>query len=414
MRLVSVVVPLWLIATTSVSDMSSRSWKPRELGGDDGVGAQRWSSASAVSTAARLCPAIGGGALTDDDDAADAAVAQPRPHRRRAACRRRAAPCRRPSRSTTLPRSVLRNDAGASEISLSRKCGKSPRSMSRVVISACCELVVVHRQRRAVERVPLDAVERARARPRRAPPPGRASPRRARDRPASRRPCAGRWTSPRPGRRARWRRRRRPRPCPRRAPGRCPGATGAAGRARRRSGRAMPIEPCELATRSCGTRPATVAPLSMPAGDERGDHLGVGGDLGRHLQALERLEVGVVVDVTVERAHHVGTLVAVELLVVERVRVRLGDDADARPARVAEHHDLGVVVRERELQQRRRRGSRRAAPRCCRRAHRSRPRPCRRTRARRRWRAPSRNRRAGRPRARRPAARSAGSSRSRP
>ena len=88
------------------------------------------------------------------------------------------------------------------------------------------------------------------------------------------------------------------------------------------------------------------------AGDEGWDDLGVGGDLGRHLQALERLEVGVVVDVAVERAHHVGTLVTVELLVVERVRVGLGDDADTRPAGVAEHHDLGVVVRECEVQQR--------------------------------------------------------------
>ena len=41
-----------------------------------------------------------------------------------------------PSRSTSLPRSVLRKLAGDSVISLSRKCGNSPRSMSRVVIWA--------------------------------------------------------------------------------------------------------------------------------------------------------------------------------------------------------------------------------------------------------------------------------------
>ena len=67
---------------------------------------------------------------------------------------------------------------------------------------------------------------------------------------------------------------------------------------------------------------------------------------------LERLEVGVVVDVAVERADDVGAVGAVELLVVQRVRVGLGDDADARPAGVTEHHDLGGVVGQREVQQR--------------------------------------------------------------
>ncbi len=41
-----------------------------------------------------------------------------------------------PSWSTTLPRSVLRKLSGDSVISLSRKWGKLPRSMSRVVICA--------------------------------------------------------------------------------------------------------------------------------------------------------------------------------------------------------------------------------------------------------------------------------------
>ena len=54
--------------------------------------------------------------------------------------------------STSLPRSVLRNDAGASVISFRRKCGKSPRSMSRVVISRGRELVVGDRQRRCRRR----------------------------------------------------------------------------------------------------------------------------------------------------------------------------------------------------------------------------------------------------------------------
>ena len=65
------------------------------------------------------------------------------------------------SRSISLPRRVLRKLVGASVISLSRKCGKSPRSMSRVVISARGEVGVGDRQRRAVVGQAVDAVERA-------------------------------------------------------------------------------------------------------------------------------------------------------------------------------------------------------------------------------------------------------------
>ena len=43
--------------------------------------------------------------------------------------------------------------------------------------------------------------------------------------------------------------------------------------------------------------------------------------------------------------------VAVELFLVQRVRVRLGDDADARPARVREHRRLRGVGPQREAQQ---------------------------------------------------------------
>jgi hypothetical protein len=57
-------------------------------------------------------------------------------------------------------------------------------------------------------------------------------------------------------------------------------------------------------------------------------------------------EVGVVVDVAVERGHHVRARVGgrrrFELLAVERVRVGFGDDADARPAGVTEHGERAV------------------------------------------------------------------------
>ena len=57
MRLVSVVVPLWLMATTSVSDMSSLTPKP-ESSVAASASARSRDPTSAASTAARLCPAI--------------------------------------------------------------------------------------------------------------------------------------------------------------------------------------------------------------------------------------------------------------------------------------------------------------------------------------------------------------------
>ena len=65
---------------------------------------------------------------------------------------------------------------------------------------------------------------------------------------------------------------------------------------------------------------------------------------------------------------------------VQRVGVRLADDADARPARVAEHGDTRLDGDcDRPTQQCVGRRVRHEAQRCCRRARRSRPPPCRRT-----------------------------------
>ena len=134
MRLVSVVVPLWLIATTSVSDMSSPSWNP-----DSSVAVSASTAIdrphSEPSSIATLRPAM-------------AAVPWPitltreiRPSARasRTASGSESVPRSarsRPSRSAMRPRNVLRTLDGASEISFARKWRCGPRSMSRVVTSA--------------------------------------------------------------------------------------------------------------------------------------------------------------------------------------------------------------------------------------------------------------------------------------
>ena len=64
MRFVSVVVPDWLIATTSVSRMSARSPKPGQLGGGQGLDPEAavagWLATSARGQAlagdVRRCP----------------------------------------------------------------------------------------------------------------------------------------------------------------------------------------------------------------------------------------------------------------------------------------------------------------------------------------------------------------------
>ncbi len=135
MRLVSVVVPDWLIATTSVSAMSDRSPKPdSSVAGSASAArpdpAQNWPSAAAIAwpaTAAVPCPITSTREISPDASAV------------RTAAGRASAPrltARAPSRSTSLPRSVLRKLSGASVISLSRKWGNPARSMSRVVICA--------------------------------------------------------------------------------------------------------------------------------------------------------------------------------------------------------------------------------------------------------------------------------------
>ena len=78
-------------------------------------------------------------------------------------------------------------------------------------------------------------------------------------------------------------------------------------------------------------------PLSHPAGHDGRDDLGVGGDFGRQLQPLREPKFGMVVDVPVEGGDDVAAVSAVQLLGVERMGVRLGNDPDTRPTGVADH-----------------------------------------------------------------------------
>ena len=92
----------------------------------------------------------------------------------------------------------------------------------------------------------------------------------------------------------------------------------------------------------------------VPA-DERRDHLGVGGDVLVDAELVGDPEIGVVVDVAVEGRDHVraraGGRRRLELVAVDRVGVRLGDDADARPPRVTEHRGACRRRRDRDAQQ---------------------------------------------------------------
>ena len=97
-------------------------------------------------------------------------------------------------------------------------------------------------------------------------------------------------------------------------------------------------------------------PGERVTGDQRRDHLGIGGDLAMDAQPVLDPQVGVVVDVAIERGHDVRTRVLAatpfELLAVERMGVGLGDDADTRPARVPEHGDLDIGRGQRTSQHR--------------------------------------------------------------
>ena len=112
------------------------------------------------------------------------------------------------------------------------------------------------------------------------------------------------------------------------------------------------LERCHRAAERLGE---VAAHVGRVARHERRDDLGVGGDGAGDAQAVLDLQVGVVVDVAVQRRHRVALLLAtglLEFLAVQRVAVRLADDADAGPTGVTQHRHPGAGVGERQTQQR--------------------------------------------------------------
>ena len=257
---------------------------------------------------------------------------------------------RRPSSSATLPRSVLRNEIGRFRDLLQQEV----REVAAVDVARrdlrVLEIVGAHRQRRAVVGEPADAVEltgargvdhhHLTARRRRALGIGRrlavepqvgarlldhAVGLARDDEHVLREPDVERLTA---------------------ATQREVQATWCIGH--RRADRHRTLERGDRGAERIVGR----APGRQSARHERGDHLRVGGDLGRGVEGFGHFEIGVVVDVAVECADDQRRVTrAVRLLVVERVRIRLGDDADARPARVAEDHGVGGVGGDRKVQQ---------------------------------------------------------------
>jgi hypothetical protein len=89
--------------------------------------------------------------------------------------------------------------------------------------------------------------------------------------------------------------------------------------------------------------------------DQRRDHLCIGRDRRGDAQVVLGAQVGMVVDVAVQRSDDVRrtcTTGLFEFERVQRVRVRLADDADARPAGVTEDRDLGRRRLQRSTEQR--------------------------------------------------------------
>jgi len=86
--------------------------------------------------------------------------------------------------------------------------------------------------------------------------------------------------------------------------------------------------------------------------DERRNHFGVGRDRLSEPQFMACPQVGMVVDVAVQRRDEVrGVDLVLQLFAVDRMGVGFGDDSDARPTRVTEHRDSCARLAHRVPQQ---------------------------------------------------------------
>ena len=133
-RLVSVVVPLWLIAMINVSVMSSCNWKPDNSVAGNASTCTRWST-MVRNNCAKLRPAIAAVPCPITRIRVKVpAVSFARMSSGSTVVSSVASSC--PLRSEIFPRKVLRKLSGASAISFDKKCLCSPRSISRVVTSA--------------------------------------------------------------------------------------------------------------------------------------------------------------------------------------------------------------------------------------------------------------------------------------
>ena len=85
---------------------------------------------------------------------------------------------------------------------------------------------------------------------------------------------------------------------------------------------------------------------------QRWNHLCIGGDGLRHTQLVSCTQVGMIVDVAIERGNEIrGVTRRLQLFTVHRMGIGLGDDADARPSRVAKYGNAGVGLAHQQSQE---------------------------------------------------------------
>ena len=136
-RLVSVVVPALADGDDEGVVHVGPQVEAGQLGGRDGVDVELVVRQAGRAARRRTATATAAVPWPMHSTRRMVPLPQPRPHGRRQGLVAEGHRAACPSCSTMWPRSVLAKLSGASLISFSRKWGASPRSMSRVVTSAC-------------------------------------------------------------------------------------------------------------------------------------------------------------------------------------------------------------------------------------------------------------------------------------